>query len=196
MRVRDAPDTALLRLHEYGADALSDHELVAILTGNPRHRWLEAGLVRLAQHAGAPARIQAAFELGRRVQTLAPRSDPNLEEIARTLVARYALASQEHLGALYLDSRGRVLREREVYVGTVNGASVATRDVLKYALEFNAVGLILFHNHPSGDPSPSNEDLTYTRKVIDAAAVLDVTVIDHLILGQHRYFSFRDRGMI
>lgn len=197
MRIRDR-ESPLTRLRDYGPEALSDHELVALLTGNPAHRWLHDGLRRLAEHAGAPARLQAAFELGRRVQSLSSASDPitSPSQLVGPLIARYGGASQEHLGAVYLDSRHRLIRHRELYVGTVSSALVSTREVFKVALELNASALLLFHNHPSGDPHPSREDITYTNNVIAAGKVLEVSVLDHLIIGRNRYHSMSEHGLI
>jgi DNA repair protein RadC len=109
---------------------------------------------------------------------------------------RYGTHSQEHLGAVYLDSRHRVLAERVIFVGTVNSALVSTRDVLKVALDLSAAAIIAFHNHPSGDPSPSAEDLVFTRKLVEAGKVLSVDVLDHLILSAARYTSLAHRGAI
>ena len=116
--------------------------------------------------------------------------------IARSLLVRYAHHVQERLGAVYLDSKNRVLREREIYIGTLNSASVSTRDVLRYALEDHAASIIVFHNHPSGDPAPSAEDLLFTRKLVEAGKVLGVEVLDHLILGANRSVSLKQRGLM
>src|SRR5437660_1382623 len=90
------------------------------------------------------------------------------EVLGHRLIARYSHHVQERVGAIYLDSRNRVLREREIYVGTLNSAMVSTRDVLRFALDDHAASLIVFHNHPSGCPEPSAEDLLFTRKLVEA----------------------------
>src|SRR5262249_45725217 len=112
-------------------------------------------------------RIGAAFEIGRRIACGEPADGFRYDDaiVARALIARYAHESQEHLGAVLLDSRHRVLRQCEIFVGSVSRALVSTRDVVRVALDANAVGVVLFHNHPSGDPAPSAEDLTFTKKI-------------------------------
>ena len=110
------------------------------------------------------------------------------------MIARYSHYLQERLGAVFLDSKNRIIREREIYVGTLNAATVSTRDVLRYALQDNAAAVVIFHNHPSGDPAPSAEDLVFTRKMAEAGRLLGVDVLDHLILGANRYVSLKQRG--
>lgn len=207
------------RLTRHGAETLSDAELVSVVLSASRGRStldtarvvLSDGLLALARRdwrtyarvtgigEGNAAKIAAAFELGRRAlirdtATSAPVTDA--ETIGRQLVARYAHHVQERLGAVYLDSRNRVLREREIYVGTINSATVSTRDVLRYALEEHAASLIVFHNHPSGDPSPSSDDLLFTRKLVEAGKALGVDVLDHLIVAAGRYVSLTQRGAL
>jgi DNA repair protein RadC len=103
---------------------------------------------------------------------------------------------QERLGALFLDSKNRLIREREIYVGTLNATTVSTRDVVRLALEENAAALIVFHNHPSGDPSPSAEDIAFTRKLNEASRLFGIELVDHLIIGANRFVSLRKRGVV
>jgi DNA repair protein RadC len=107
-----------------------------------------------------------------------------------------ATTSRERLGAIYLDAKNRLIREREIYVGTLNSAIVSTRDILRFALDDHAASVIVFHNHPSGDPAPSAEDLVFTRKIVEAGKVLGIDVVDHLILGINRFVSLKQRGML
>ncbi|HXH42114.1 MAG TPA: UPF0758 domain-containing protein, partial [Thermoanaerobaculia bacterium] len=166
------------RMLMHGADSLSNAELVAVLLGSgvPGKNAIELarelirdGFASLARYdAGQLAklggigtakatRILAAFEVARRLASHKPEDPPDFDAniFGRGLVARCASMNQERLGGLFLDSRGRVLREREIYVGTIANALVSTRDVIRYALDANAVGVVLYHNHPSGDPAPS-----------------------------------------
>lgn len=220
-RIADLPpdEQPRERLTRHGAETLSDAELVSVVLSASRGRStldtaravLSDGLLALARRdwrtyarvtgigEGNAAKIAAAFELGRRAlirdsATSEPVTDA--ETIGRQLVARYAHHVQERLGAVYLDSRHRILREREIYVGTLNSATVSTRDVLRYALEEHAAAVIVFHNHPSGDPSPSSDDLLFTRKLVEAGKALGVDVLDHLIVGSNRYVSLSARGMM
>jgi DNA repair protein RadC len=99
------------------------------------------------------------------------------------------------MGALFLDTRNRLLAESEVYRGTLNRAAVEPRGLLKEALLRGAAGLVLFHTHPSGDPSPSAEDLAFTRRLAEAGELVGVRLVDHLILGSAgRWVSLRQRG--
>ena len=84
--------------------------------------------------------------------------------------------------------------EREIYVGTLNATTVSTRDVLRFAPEENAAAVIVFHNHPSGDPAPSAEDLIFTRKMVEAGRLMGIEGKDHLILGRNRFVSLKQRG--
>ncbi len=99
------------------------------------------------------------------------------------------------MGALYLDTRNRLLAERELYRGTVNRAAVEPRAILKEGLLHGACGMVVFHTHPSGDPSPSPEDLAFTRRLSEGGELVGVRLVDHLILGGvGRWVSLRERG--
>jgi DNA repair protein RadC len=207
------------KLRKHGADTLSDAELIAILLGSGTRgknaiqlarELIREGFASLSRcSADAMSRISgvgeakatrvaAAFEIARRLASPDARDGARFDDAiaARALISRYAHESQEHLGAILLDSRQRVLKQCEIYVGTVSRALVSTRDIVRTALEANAVGIVLFHNHPSGDPSPSAEDLTFTRKVQQSLSLVDVELIDHLVVGSQRYCSMKARGLL
>jgi DNA repair protein RadC len=208
------------RMKLHGATTLSDAELVAILIGSGTpgrssiqlaRALLADGLAALARRdwpAGkltegvGPAkacRIAAALEIGRRLAALGDGEREPVRDsasLARPLIARYSHYVQERLGAIFLDSKNRIIREREIYVGTLNATTVSTRDVLRIALEENAGGLVAFHNHPSGDPSPSAEDIAFTRKLAEACRLFGIDFVDHLIIGENRYVSLRGRGVL
>ncbi|HUJ15384.1 MAG TPA: DNA repair protein RadC [Thermoanaerobaculia bacterium] len=207
------------KMRRHGAGTLSDAELLAILIGSGTRGISAIQLAReLLRDGGLPSigrssadalartrgigdakatRIAAAFEIARRVA--APSEDGERYDdalIGRALISRYSHEAQEHLGAVLLDSRRRVLKQCEIFVGTVARALVSARDVVRIALEANAVGVVLFHNHPSGDPSPSAEDLSFTKKVQQSLALVDIELVDHLIAGAQRYCSMRGRGLL
>lgn len=207
------------RLWNHGADTLSDAELIAILLGSGvpgknaiqlAREMLNGGLSSLRRREPAaiaklpgvgPAkasRIAAAFEVARRLAASEPDSLPSFDAdtFGRALVTSYSHHVQERLGAAFLDSRQRVLKQREIYVGTINHAVVSTRDVIRYALEENASAIVLYHNHPSGDPSPSAEDLMFTRKMAESLRLCDIDLADHIVIGAHRFYSMRQRGQI
>ncbi len=208
------------RMMRGGAAALSDAELVALLI-EPGRRGKSAidiarevvadGLFAVARREWVPgksvgslgpnrvARIGAALELGRRVAALSTTSSDPIRDpatLAARLSATYAHRAQEVLGGISLDARHRLIREREIYVGTVNSAAVSPRDVFRHALIDNAAGVIVFHNHPSGDPSPSSEDLVFTTKLVELGRALDVEVLDHIIVASSGFVSFQQRGLM
>ena len=202
-----------VRLHRHGPETLSDTELIAVLTRTrvsseedlcAARVLLRDGLAQLVQRVltcaadiprGDATRIAAAIELGRRA--IAPPSPRQLYCLGRAgprLAARYACHVQERLGALFLDTRGRIIAEREVFVGTLHAAIVSTRDVLRLALSLHAKGVVVFHNHPSGDTQPSDEDIAFTRQLASAAQLLDIDLVDHLVVAGDRYVSMKSRG--
>ncbi len=220
--IRELPphDRPRERLLREGGTALTDTELVAVLlrTGCAGVSALDLGrdllaaagglaglatldggsLPRRGLGAAKAAGLLAALELARRVaRAELPDRLPlgNPEAVARYLLLRYAERDQEVMGALFLDVRNRLLGEAELYRGTLARAAVEPRAILKQALLRSAAGVLLFHTHPSGDPSPSAEDLAFTRRLADAGELLGVRLLDHLVLGAgHRWVSLRRRG--
>ena len=207
----------LERLRCLGQDALSDVELIALLLreGQRGATALEiarevtsrvAGLLGLAQLDAAlirdlgeanAAALLAAVELSKRLaraEMIRREVLDRPESVARYLTLRYGHHDQEIMGALYLDVRNRLIAEREIFRGTLSRAAVEPRAILKEGLLRSAFGFILFHTHPSGDPSPSTEDLTFTRRVADAGELLGVRLLDHMILGGSRWVSLGRRG--
>ena len=212
----DRPRERMLR---HGAQTLSNAELIAILLGSGMRGknaiqlardLLSDGLEALRRREAAhlarvggvgpakAARVGAAFELARRIANHCADEPPRFEPeiLGRQLLAACAAARQERLGAAFLDSRQRIIRQREIFIGTINTALVSTRDIIRCALEENAVGVVLYHNHPSGDPSPSAEDLTFTRRAAEAMRLVDVALVDHLVIGAQKFYSMRDRGVL
>lgn len=207
------------RLLKHGAEALSDAELIAILLGSGirgknaiqlARELLTDGMSGLRKRepldiartpgiGGAKAsRIAAAFEVARRLASGEPDQPPryDIEIFGRALVTSCAHHVQERLGAAFLDSRQRILRQREIYIGTISHAAVSTRDVIRFALQDNATAVVLYHNHPSGDPSPSAEDLMFTRKVAESLRLCDIDLADHIVVGAHRFYSMRQKGQL
>lgn len=220
--IRELPahDRPRERLLREGGTALTDAELLAVLlrTGCTGLSALDlarellvsaGGLAGLATLEGGSlqrrglgeakaASLLAAVELARRAaRAELPDRVPlgNPEAVARYLLLRYAERDQEVMGALFLDVRNRLLGEAELFRGTIARAAVEPRAILKQALLRSAAGVLLFHTHPSGDPSPSPEDLAFTRRLADAGELLGVRLLDHLVLGAgHRWVSLRRRG--
>lgn len=208
------------RLLSCGSEGLSDHELVSIVlrTGSRGVTALQTARQLLIACGGlgglvgaAPANLRrrgvgpaksasllAVVELARRLaRENVPRRDPMSHPgaVAEYLRLRYSRRDQEVMGALYLDSRNLLVADCEIFCGTLNRAAVEPRAILKRALLQDAAGLILFHTHPSGDPTPSAEDVAFTRRMVEAGDLLGVRLVDHLVVGDcGRWVSLRRMG--
>ncbi len=217
MATDDCPRDRLLRA---GPQSLSDAELVAVLirsgsradtTAEVAARILRmtgglAGLVsangNLKRQPGiGPARaatVLAAVELARRLargEVTERRLLDDPESVACYLRLRYGQAEQEVLGAVFLDVHNRLITEREIFRGTLTRAAVEPRAVLKEALWCRASYFVVFHTHPSGDPTPSAEDIAFTRRMDLAGRLLGIKMVDHLIVGNGgRWVSLKRRG--
>jgi DNA repair protein RadC len=142
--------------------------------------------------------IKAALELGRRLLAAAPQERlqvRNPADVANLLMMEMGLLEQEHLRAVLLDTKNFVIRIATVYAGSLNSAVVRVGEVFREAIRANAAAIILAHNHPSGDPTPSPEDVRVTQMVVEAGVLLDISVLDHLIIGRNRYVSLKERGL-
>lgn len=208
------------RLLAHGSAVLGDAELLSILLGSGTRGTssltlarevlsASGGLSGLATSSAAAlprrglagaktAAILAAVEIGRRLARQELSERPPLAHpaaVASYLSLRYTLRDQEVMGALFLDSRHRLLADRELFRGTLSRAAVEPRALLREGLLTGAAGLILFHTHPSGDPAPSAEDLAFTRRMADAGEAVGVRLVDHLVIGGvGRWTSLRERG--
>jgi len=209
------------RLAKLGPQALSSAELLAILlrvgvTGENAvqvgQRLLQTfgGLTGLhratfdevrAQHGigeAKAAQIKAAIELGRRLMVESPEERPAINSPAEAAaLVQYEMSGleQEHLRVILLDTRNHVLGIEEVYKGSVNSSQVHIGEVFKPAIRRNAPAIIVIHNHPSGDPTPSPDDVAVTRAILQAGKLLDIDVLDHMVIGQGRWVSLKERGL-
>jgi DNA repair protein RadC len=213
----DRPREKLLR---HGAEVLSDAELIAIVLGSgmPGENVLElarrlldtslglSGLVRadpmgLQRTRGLgpakAAQVAAAIELGRRVGQLDADARPVMltpEQVFAFLGPRLAGLAQERLYVLSLDSRGRLLGSSVAIEGTINAVSFRNAEVFREAVVLRATSIILAHNHPSGDARPSPQDVSSTKSAFAAGAALDIALLDHVIIGQGRFYSLKREG--
>ena len=209
------------RLLSLGPQALTNAELIAILLRvgvrgenavTVGQRLLQkfgglSGLHRVPieelinQHGigeAKAAQIKAAIELGRRLTLEAPEERPTINSPAdAAALVQYEMSAleQEHLRVLLLDTRNHVLDIVEIYRGSVNTSQVRVGEVFKAAIRRNATALIVVHNHPSGDPTPSPDDVAVTRAFVQAGKLVDVDVLDHLIIGLGKYVSMKERGL-
>ena len=215
--IRDMPtgERPRERLVEYGSKNLSNTELVAILlrTGSAGENVISlssrlltrfGGLAGLGKAAFAElcgvkglseakaCQLLAALELGRRFISLSPEeriiiSTP--QDAANLVTGEMGTLDQEHLRVILLNTRNEVLSTHEIYVGNVNSS------VVRPAVRNNAPSLIVVHNHPSGNPAPSDDDIAITKDLVAAGKVLGIEVLDHLIVGSgHRYVSMNENG--
>lgn len=142
--------------------------------------------------------IKAALELGRRLAVTTPEERPTITspaDAANMVIAEMRFYEQEHFRAMLLDTRNSVLSIPTIHIGTINSINVRPADTFRVALKENAHSLILLHNHPSEDASPSPEDVSTTRKFIQAGKLLDIEVLDHIVVGGNQFVSLKERGL-
>jgi DNA repair protein RadC len=221
--IRDLPsgERPRERLKHVGEGALSTTELLAIIlrVGVGGESVLDMAQRLLSRFQGLPglarasfaeleaekglgkaktAQLKAAFELGRRMLATSPEERFVIRspaDVAQLLMAEMAHLEQEHFRVLYLDTRNRLLGSETIYVGSLNASHIRVGEVFRDAVKRNCAAIIVAHNHPSGDPSPSPEDVEVTRQLVAAGKLLDIEVLDHLVIGQQRFVSLRERGL-
>lgn len=217
----DASERPRERLARLGPQVLNNAELLAILLRvgvagenavQVGQRLLRAfgGLTGLhrasfaevcAQHGigeAKAAQIKAAIELGRRMAVETPDERPTIhspEDAAALVKYEMSALEQEELRVILLDTRNRVLGIETIYRGSLNSSQVRVGELFKAAIRQNAASLIVVHNHPSGDPTPSPEDIALTRAIVQSGQLLDIEALDHLVIGQMRYISLKERGL-
>ena len=219
MPIRDWPEAIRPRerLIRDGPPALSDAQLLAVIIGSGTKRrsaldiaealihsiggvggLARADLTVLGLGAATAARIVAALELGRRA--LAAERDGDILDTPvaaeRALAPHLAHRDREALVVALLTRKQRLIAVIPVYAGNVAGTSVRIGELFTEALRRNAAGILLAHNHPSGDPEPSADDVRTTRDVVAAGRLLGVSVVDHVIIGAGRHVSLRERGVV
>jgi len=209
-----APGSATARLACLGAGGVRDDELLALLLGGPdadlaaRTLLDPDGLVRLAAAEmadllplgrGRAARLLAGVELGRRVATAWPAAGWRIRtpaDLADRLMPAMGHLEREELRTVLLNTKNGVTGMVTVYAGNLAGSSVRVGEVFRDAVRRQAAALVVVHNHPSGDPSPSAEDLRITRELAEAGRLLDIELLDHLVIGHGRWVSLRALGAV
>jgi DNA repair protein RadC len=205
------------KLRRHGAAALGDNELVALIIGNGSRQGnaLSVANALLTAHGGLhgltrgtadefaripgigaarAAQIVAALELGRRTLSHAPSARVLIRgpaDAAAYLLPRFGSRGIEQFGIMMLDAKHRVMRTAILAVGTLNSSIVEPRDVFREAAVGGAAAIVVFHNHPSGDPTPSSDDVALTRRLVAAGTLLGIDVVDHVVLGDARYCSIK-----
>jgi DNA repair protein RadC len=216
-----ASDRPRERLAELGPQALSNAELIAILLRvgiagensvqmgqrllqdlGGLHGLHRATTVEIGQQRGMglakAAQIKAAIELGVRLRLEAPEERPVINspaDAAALVLYEMSALPQEHLRVINLDTRNKVINIEKLYVGSLNASTVRVGEVFRSAIQRNAASIIILHNHPSGDPTPSPEDVALTRTIAQAGKLLDIQVLDHLVIGLGRWVSLKERGL-
>ncbi|MGE5554481.1 MAG: RadC family protein [Betaproteobacteria bacterium] len=223
-RVRDLPpeERPQEKLWRTGAASLATRELLALVwrTGAGGRTALALADHLLAQVGGLrklaaippaelcripgigpakAAQLLAGIELGRRLLALGPEERQPLRspsDVAALVMPELRFLSQEHFRVVLLDAKNQVLALELVSIGTLNSSLVHPRELFRRAIQACAAGVILVHNHPSGDPTPSAEDLALTRRLVEAGKLLGIEVLDHLIVGDNRYVSLKERALL
>ena len=210
------------KLERLGPAALGDNELLALVLGSGSrdvdalelanrvighagglHGLTRAGVgdLRRVQGIGRAraAQVLAAVELGRRTLVRAVADRPRLNtprQMATYLLPEYGTGAVERFGIAMLDSKHRLIRIKVVSVGSLDSTVVHPREVFREAASASAAAIVLFHNHPSGDPAPSPDDLALTTRMIGAGDIMGIDVVDHLILSDQRYYSLLESGRL
>jgi len=222
--VRDLPrqERPRERLQKFGAEALSGQELLALVIGRgiPKKSVMNIaqellakfGNIKAISHAtieelsqikgiglAKAAQIKACFELGKR-EELEPESKgfdiKNPEAVVKAIRTSIKDKAKEHFKLILLNPRNKIIGISTISIGTLNASLVHPREVFKDAIMHSAASVILAHNHPSGDPEPSEDDLTITKRLTEAGKILGVEVIDHIIVGKNSFFSFKEKALV
>lgn len=223
-RLKDLPEELLPRerLFQYGPEVLSNREILAILlrTGLKGENVLElaerllmearglSGLAQITVHElvqlhglgkAKAAELKAAIELGRRSVSSDPMTRPVInspQDIAHLVMEEMRYLDREHFRVVSLSTKNHVLGISSISIGSLNSSLVHPRECFKEAIRRNSNAIILLHNHPSGDPTPSREDVEVTRRLSDGGQILGIEVLDHVIIGDNRYISLKERGIL
>jgi len=222
--VRDLPrqERPRERLQKFGPEALSAQELLALVIGRgiPKKSVIsiaqelltrfgnvkaisQATIEELSQIKGIglakAAQIKACFELGKREDLELEMINfdiKNPESVVKAIRASIKDKAKEHFKLILLNPRNKIIRISTISIGTLNASLVHPREVFKDAIVHSAASVVLAHNHPSGDPEPSEDDVTITKRLIEAGKILGIEVIDHIIITKNGFFSFKEKGLI
>lgn len=210
------------RFIKYNANSLQTFELIAIIlrTGSKDESVLElakkisyhykslkdlsnASIKELKTIKGIgdskAIELLAAFELGRRVNKELFSEHSKLhspERIFQYLKSELEMKTQEHFLALYLNTKGELIKKETLFIGSLNSSLIHPREIFKHAVINSAATMIICHNHPSGDPTPSKQDIDITRLIHKNSLMMDIELLDHIIIGKDKYFSFKEKSLL
>ncbi|WHY84875.1 DNA repair protein RadC [Neobacillus novalis] len=224
LMIRDFPqdERPRERFIQNGPQSLSNHELVAILlrTGTKDESVLQlsnrllthfeglrmlkaATLEEMTEIKGIGSakaiQILAAVEIGRRISNLSYNDRYVIrspEDGAKYLMNDMRFLSQEHFVCLYLNTKNQVIHKQTVFIGSLNASIVHPREVFREALKRSAASVIAVHNHPSGDPAPSREDIEVTKRLVECGKIIGIDLLDHLIIGENKFVSLKEKGYL
>ncbi|MED4530871.1 DNA repair protein RadC [Metabacillus fastidiosus] len=224
LKIRDFPagERPRERLIKNGSASLSNHELLAILLRNGTkkesvlqlaNRLLthfdglrllkEATIEEITSISGIgeakAVQIMAALEIGRRIHQLTFEDRYVIrspEDGANYVMEEMRFLTQEHFVCLYLNTKNQVLHKQTVFIGSLNASIVHPREVFKEAFKRSAASIICIHNHPSGDPAPSREDIEVTKRLSECGRMLGIELLDHLIIGEQKFISLKEKGYV
>lgn len=210
------------RMEEYGPKILADHELLAIIlrTGTRDQNVLSLALsvirevenLYMFRHTSLQelmkipgigrvkaTEILAAIEFGGRIARTSQVKEGTV--ISSSWVGNYLLKemsnlTQEHVVALYLNTKNEIVKKETIFVGSLNSAVAHPREIFKGAVRYSAARIIIAHNHPSGNTEPSEADYSFTRRMVDAGEIMGIEVIDHFIIGETEYLSLKEHGLM
>ncbi|MDZ5470815.1 DNA repair protein RadC (plasmid) [Bacillus sp. 31A1R] len=224
MMIKDFPeeDRPRERFEKNGPESLSNHELIALLlrTGTKDESVLQLANRLLAHFEGLrllkdatldeiteikgigkakAIQVLAAVEIGRRVANLAYNDRYVIrspEDGANYVMHDMRFLSQEHFVCIYLNTKNQVLHKKTVFIGSLNASIVHPREVFKEAFRRSAASIICAHNHPSGDPTPSREDIEVTKRLLECGKLLGIDLLDHIIIGENKFVSMKEKGYV
>ncbi len=224
MSIKDLPEEErprekLLRL---GAEKISNAELLAIIlrTGNRQETALDLAhkilklvkefrelpylsIEELSEIKGIAQvkaiQLKASLELGRRMAVALREHNVDITspaDVFNFMAEEMRYLEQEEFRVIFLNIKNKVIITEVIFKGSLNSSIVHPREIFRLALKRNAASVILLHNHPSGDPKPSSEDINVTRRLVEAGEVMGIKVLDHIIIGEKNYVSFREKNLI
>ncbi|MDG5786853.1 DNA repair protein RadC [Evansella sp. AB-P1] len=224
MMIRDVPksERPRERMVREGSQALSNQELIALLLGSGTKSESVIQLsARVIQHfdglkllkeasikelqdikgigEAKAVQLKAAMELGKRIQQFSIEDRYTIrspEDAANYMMEEMRHLTQEHFVCLYLNTKNHVMHKQTVFIGSLNASIVHPREVFKEAFRYSAASIVCLHNHPSGDVSPSQEDIEVTKRLVQSGRMLGIDILDHIIIGEQRYCSLKEKGYI
>ncbi|OIJ18378.1 hypothetical protein BKP45_12440 [Anaerobacillus alkalidiazotrophicus] len=224
LMIRDVPsgERPRERLLKEGAQALSNHELIATILGsgtrqesviqlsqrilhhfNGLRLLKEATVEELKSIKGIgdtkAVQILAAIELGSRIHKLQAEDRfiiRSPEDVSRYVMEDMRFLTQEHFVCLYLNTKNHVIFKKTIFIGSLNASIVHPREIYKEAFRHSAASIICLHNHPSGDPAPSREDIEVTKRLVESGKVIGIEVLDHIIIGEKKFVSLKEKGYV